>query len=125
MFKVIHLEPLQFDKDFQEWILLLLSLTDASLKHIRMECLQEVLSRRYYVTRNYHNYVSYDFHTGFSRSVYRILYLVYALCTFLSLKIVEQTKTRIKGLPVKHFCSVYASDPSWGREVHMPNFTLK
>ena len=58
MLKVINWRPLQkLNEDFQQWILLLVSLTEASLINTKVECLQELLSQRYYVTRKYHNYV--------------------------------------------------------------------
>ena len=66
MLKVLHWRPLQFDEDFQEWISLLLSLTRVITAPVLAECLQEVLSQQYTVTRKYHNYVSYDFYVCFA-----------------------------------------------------------
>ena len=76
MLKVIHCRPLQFDEDFQEWILLLLSLTEEALAPVLAECLQELLSQQYDVTRKCHNYVRFDFYAGFNHSVH--------ICTLLS-----------------------------------------
>lgn len=71
MLQVVNLRPLQlnFDQDFQEWLLLLLKLTEASPPNTQVECLQEVLSQRYYVTKRYHSYVSHDFRTDLSHSI--------------------------------------------------------
>ena len=65
MLKVVNSRSLQHDEGFQQWILLLLSLTKEASAPVLAECLQEVLSQQYTVTRKYHCYVSYDFHIGF------------------------------------------------------------
>ena len=83
MLKVIKSRPLQPDEDFQQWILLLLSLTEEGSAHLQAQCLQEVLSQQYNVTNKYSNYVSSDFHTSFSRSVYLTLCALYAHFFFL------------------------------------------
>lgn len=72
MFNVVNSSPLPLDEVFQEWILLLLNLTEEATASVLEQCLQEVLSQQYTVTRKYHSYVSFDF-TQVSDLIYIII----------------------------------------------------
>ena len=68
MLDVVNSSSLQLDETFQQWIVLLLSLTeDVRVLSLRMKCVREFLglSEQYSVTRIYRDYVSYEFYYRF------------------------------------------------------------